>query len=172
MNTFVPISPEAIRDNVFQAIGEAWMLVTAGEPTAFNTMTASWGGWGELWHRHVTFVFVRPQRYTFTFMERAAAFTLSFFPPDYREVLAYCGRVSGRDVDKVAATGLTPLVGPLDTVYFAQARLVLVCRKLYAQDLRGECFVDQAVREETYPRADYHRLYVGEIISVLERKDV
>lgn len=169
MQPFTSVDPTTLRDNVFRAIGEEWMLVTAGTPDHYNTMTASWGGWGELWHRHVAFVFVRPQRYTYQFMERATAFTLSFFPPEYHEALSYCGSVSGRDVDKAAATGLTPVPGPLDTVYFAQARLVLVCRKLYAQDLRAECFVDPLVRAESYPRADFHRLYVGEIVTCLER---
>lgn len=169
MQGFRRMEPTALGENVFRAIGEEWMLVTAGTPAHYNTMTASWGGWGELWHRHVAFVFVRPQRYTFQFMERAAAFTLSFFPPEYREALSYCGSVSGRTVDKAAATGLTPLPAPLDTVTFAQARLVLVCRKLYAQDLRAESFVDPAIIEEVYPRRDFHRLYVGEIVSCWER---
>ncbi len=169
MEAFRSLDPTALQENVFRAIGEEWMLVTAGTPARYNTMTASWGGLGELWHRHVAFVFVRPQRYTFQFMESAPAFTLSFFPPEYREALSYCGRVSGREVDKAAATGLMPVVGPLETVYFAQARLVLVCRKLYAQDLRAECFVDTSVCAEVYPRADFHRLYVGEITACLER---
>jgi len=170
MSGFRTLDPTEMRDNVFRAIGDEWMLVTAGTPKQFNTMTASWGGWGELWHRHVTFVFVRPQRYTFTFMERAGAFTLSFFPPEYRSALEYCGRVSGREVDKMAATGLTPLTGPLDTVYFAQARLVLICRKLYAQDLQQAGFTAPEVCAEIYPRADFHRLYVGEILTCLERE--
>ena len=31
-------------DNVIQLIGKEWMLVTAGDESSFNTMTASWGG--------------------------------------------------------------------------------------------------------------------------------
>ncbi len=164
------IEPEMISDNVFKLIGKDWMLITAGSPDAFNTMTASWGAMGILWGRRVALVVVRPQRYTFEFMERSATFSLSFFDESYRSVLNFCGTHSGRDVDKVAATGLTPLTADDGTIYFAEARLVLVCRKLYAQDLDSEAFIDKAILPEAYPAQDYHRMYVGEIRQVLSRE--
>lgn len=85
------------------------MLVTAGNAEKFNMMTASWGGLGFLWNRPVAFVFIRPQRYTFDFVERNEGFTLSFFGEEYRKVLQLCGTKSGREIDKVAETKLTPL---------------------------------------------------------------
>ena len=72
------IEPTQIADNPIEAIGREWMLVTAGDQKSFNTMTASWGGTGYLWNRPVVFVFVRPERYTYEFIERRDAFTLSF----------------------------------------------------------------------------------------------
>jgi hypothetical protein len=44
MSGFKTIQPQALRDNPFKLIGADWMLITAGTQTAFNTMTASWGG--------------------------------------------------------------------------------------------------------------------------------
>ena len=85
------------------------MLVTAGNAEKFNMMTASWGGLGFLWNRPVAFVFIRPQRYTFDFVERNEGFTLSFFGEEYRKVLQLCGTKSGREIDKVAETKLTPI---------------------------------------------------------------
>lgn len=164
MSEFHAIAPEQLADNVIRLIAEDWMLVTAGPPDNFNTMTASWGGLGHLWNLPVSFVFVRPSRYTYEFMNREAHFTLSFFPAEYREALSYCGTHSGREVDKIAATGLTPVVGESGAVYFAEARLVLECRKLYAQDFTGESFVDVTVRQKMYGVAtDFHRFYVGHI---------
>lgn len=156
-----------LTDNVFKLVGTDWMLVTAGEPADFNTMTASWGGMGILWGLHVAFAFVRPQRYTFGFMESASHFTLSFFDEAYRDVLNYCGTHSGRDVDKMAETGLTPVEAGGAGVVFKEARLALVCRKLYAQDLAAEAFVDKQVMEKVYAARDFHRMYVGEIVQVL-----
>ena len=73
-------------------------------------------------------------------------------------------------MDKVAATGLTPLTADDGTIYFAEARLVLICRKLYAQDLDPEAFIDKAILPEVYPAQDYHRMYVGEVMQVLSRE--
>ncbi len=168
LDGFLSINPSDVTDNVFRLIADDWMLLTAGSLDSFNTMTASWGAMGELWSRKVVFVFVRPQRYTFGFMERSERFTLSFFPGSHRNVLDFCGSRSGRDVDKVAATGLTVVQPGKDTVAFDEARLVLVCRKIYASDLDPSSFIDDSI-EQCYPESDYHRLYIGEIESVFEK---
>ena len=161
---FREIKPYQIKDNVFKLIEQDWMLVTAGKPESFNTMTASWGGFGSLWSRLVCFAFIRPQRYTHRFMENADFFTLSFFEEQYRDVLTLCGTKSGRNVDKVAKTGLTPVFNDHNAVYFLEARIVLLCRKIYAQDIAGAHFIDISVEQEIYPAKDYHRMYVGEIV--------
>lgn len=168
-HTLIEIRPEEIADNPFKLIGRDWMLIAAGTPDAFNMMTASWGALGELWGRRVAFCFVRPHRYTFQFMERATHYTLNFFDESYRHVLDFCGNHSGREVNKAQATGLTPVAGTESAVYFAQARLVLECRKLYAQDLAPDCFVDLTIGPRHYPQRDYHRMYVGEIVRCLAR---
>lgn len=67
-----------MNDNFFEAISKEWMLVTAGTKDKFNTMTANWGGVGYLWNKPVVFVFIRPERYTFEFVENSETFTLSF----------------------------------------------------------------------------------------------
>lgn len=167
---FETVKPERLHENPFQLIGQEWMLVTAGTLGTFNTMTANWGGMGVLWNRPVTFVFVRPQRYTFQFMNRAETFTLSFFERRYREALSFCGSHSGRAVDKMTATGLTPIAVEPDAVTFQQARLVFVCRKLYAQDLEGDAFTVPEVAADIYPSHDYHRLFIGEVLTVLAAK--
>ena len=169
-DNFTEIAPTAIKDNTFKLIGRDWMLVTAGTTAAFNPMTANWGGLGYLWNRDVCFCFVRPQRHTYSLMESADHFTLSFFDKAHRAALDYCGSRSGRDVDKVAATGLTPITDETGAVYFAEARLVLVCRKLYGGDLSGAAFTDPSLPAEIYSKGDFHRMYVGEIVRCLARE--
>ena len=120
-----------------------------------------------MWNTNVTFSFVRPSRYTYTFMEQEKYYTLSFFGADCRRALQFCGSKSGRDVDKVAETGLTP-VFDAPAPYFAEAELVLVCRKLYTQDLDTERLLDPALMAN-YKDGDVHRMYVGEITKVLRR---
>jgi flavin reductase (DIM6/NTAB) family NADH-FMN oxidoreductase RutF len=166
---FQELDPLDLKEKTINLIGREWMLITAGDKNRFNPMTASWGGLGFLWARPVAFVFVRPQRYTFELIEASPAFTLTFFDAGHHNVLSYCGSYSGRDVDKVAETGLTPVVGSTGAVYFEEARLVLECHKLYAQDLQEANFVEHQLVEQHYAARDFHRLYVGEIARVLRR---
>ena len=105
---FREISVEQLKDNPFTLINKDWMLITAGDAEKHNTMTASWGGVGELWGKYVSTIYIRPQRYTLEFVEREEYYSLCFFGPEYRQALSLCGSKSGRDVDKDAATGLTP----------------------------------------------------------------
>lgn len=166
---FESIPPEEIRRSPFTLIADDWFLLTAGSPEkGFNTMTAAWGALGELWSRKTAFVFVRPQRHTMRFMESSGLFTMSFLPGDYREALQFCGTHSGRDVDKPARTGLTPFAPAEGATAFEEAGLILVCRKIHAQDLDPERFLDPSIGE-LYPAGDYHRLYVGEILEVLRK---
>lgn len=166
MNRFKEIKPVEIADNPIHLIGQEWMLITAGTPGDFNTMTASWGAFGELWFKPVCFCFVRPQRYTYAFLEEQAGFTLSFFNEKYKPQLNFCGSRSGREIDKAQACGLTPMAAANGSVFFDQARLVLECSKLYFQDLDPANMLDESVMKN-YPKNDFHRMYVGEITRVL-----
>lgn len=157
--------------NPMTMIAKEWMLVTAGnEKHGYNTMTASWGHLGSIWGHGgglpTAVVYLRPQRYTKEFVDREELFTISVFPEQYKKDLGYLGVVSGRDKDKVAATNLTPVFAD-DTTYFAQAKLVLICRKLYRGTLTEEGFVDKSILADHYPNRDLHDMYIGEIVKVL-----
>ncbi len=91
MAKFIELDPSEITGNVFDRIGKEWMLITAGKPEKYNTMTASWGGLGVLWNANVSFAFVRPSRYTFEFLEREKYYTLSFLGLSQRRALQICG---------------------------------------------------------------------------------
>lgn len=166
MRKFIEIDPLELSDNVFRAVGREWMLITAGREGNLNTMTASWGGLGVLWNANVSFAFVRPSRYTYEFMEREPYYSLSFLDPGGRRPLQYCGAHSGREVDKLAETGLVPRFDA-PSPYFEQARLALICRKMYTADIDPDRFLDPAI-SASYKEGDYHRMYVGEIVKVLQ----
>lgn len=165
MRKWQAVSCESINENVFNLIGKDWMLVSAGTPSEYNTMTASWGGMGVLWKRPVATIYVRPHRYTYEFMEKHDFFTLSFLDEGKRDILRFCGSNSGRDVNKAEKTGLTPVFID-NTVYFEQARLVFVLKKIYFDDINPNNFLDDTIKDN-YPLKDYHRMYVGEIVKAL-----
>lgn len=161
------ITPEEIKRDPFTLIDKDWMLITAEKERKVNTMTASWGGVGIIWNKKVAYIFIRPQRYTKEFVDASERFSLSVLPDSYRKELTYLGRVSGRDEDKIAKTGLK-VAYENNVPYFEESKYVLICRKLYAQDLKGECFIDKSLDPKNYPTQDYHTMYVAEIEEVLE----
>jgi len=156
------IDPYHIDESVFRLLDKDWMLITAGVTGHFNTMTASWGGFGIIWNQPVAFIFVRPPRYTYEFLEKYNWFTLSFFGAGFKDALNFCGSKSGRNIDKVAATGLVPVETDKGNIYFKDARLVFECRKIYFQDLQAVNFLDPGI-ERNYPKKDYHRMYFGKV---------
>ncbi len=161
------INARDIKENPVELIDGDWGLLTAGSENGWNTMTVSWGAIGELWNRDVAIVFVRPQRYTKEFIDSNEYFTLCFFEEEYRKALQLCGTKSGRDIDKAAETGLTPVFSD-KTTYFEQAKLVLICKKIACQDMDPKGFIDKSI-ENNYKNGDYHTTYIGEIVKVLEK---
>lgn len=154
-----------LKDNLVKMISNDWALLTAGKSDNFNTMTVSWGGIGELWNKDVCFVFVRPQRYTYEFMEKNDYFSLSFFGGEYKKELGVCGSKSGRDIDKMAETGFLPIdLG--EAVGFEQAKVNVVLKKLAYQDMKPDGFIDESIMKN-YANNDFHRIYVGEIVKVI-----
>lgn len=163
-----PVHPKSLDLNVFSAIGEKWMLITAGTADKCNTMTASWGGLGVIWGAPAATCYIRPQRYTKEFVDREEYFTLSFFPEEYRKQLSLCGSKSGREVDKVKECGFTVKTAACGAPYFEEAELVLVCRKRFAQDMNPDN-IPEEIKEKWYPEKDYHTLYIGHIVEVLQK---
>ncbi|MBR4889228.1 MAG: flavin reductase [Clostridia bacterium] len=159
----------ALQFNPFEKIGKEWMLITAGDENAHNTMTASWGGLGVIWNKNVSTCYVRPQRHTFGFMENSEFYSLCFFDESYRNALSLCGTLSGRDTDKDKEAGLTCAFHN-GVPYYEEASLVLICRKLYSQFLTEESFADKAVYAKNYPLNDLHKMYIGEITAVLVKE--
>lgn len=162
---FHSISAENLPDNFIDLIDNKWMLISAGNSRSFNTMTASWGSVGVLWNKPVAICFIRPTRYTFEFANRSEIYTLSFFPEEHRKILNYCGSKSGRNVNKILETGLVPLITPNGGITYAQARLCIECRKIYTDDLKPEKIIPSEIDLKHYPRKDYHRMYIGEILD-------
>jgi len=140
-------------------------LLTSGDRESCNTMTIGWCQTGILWSIPVCTVYVRPERYTYQFMESHDYFTVSVLPADRKQDMIVCGTESGRDVDKIAKCGLTVCYGEGDAPYFAEAEWVLVCRKIYVQDMSGDCALTDEVTRHYGPNNGWHRIYTGRIVE-------
>ncbi len=147
---------------------QQWLLLTAGdfEEGRFNAMTVAWGSFGTMWNKPFAQVVVRPQRYTYEFMEDYATFTLCGFPEEYRQALQVLGTKSGRDSDKLLETGITAVAASkVAAPAFQEANLVVECKQMYWDDFDPTHFLDVNI-EKNYPKQDYHRIYFGEIVAI------
>ena len=163
------ISPENAEFNVFKKIGSDWMLISACDESRtdkkLNTMTASWGGFGVLWGKNVFFCFIRPQRFTKEFIDASDTISLSFFNESHRQALTKCGKLSGRDCDKISEAGLTPYIEN-NAVFFKEASVTIVGKKLFAQYIDKNSFIDKSIIDSCYSAGDFHEMYVCEITGI------
>lgn len=146
-----------------------WVLLTAGDfaQGQFNAMTIGWGAIGTMWSKPFAFVAVRHSRYTFEFMEKFDSFTLAAFPDKFHSALSLLGSQSGRDGDKISASGLTPQASKVvKAPSYLEAELLIECQKIYADDLNPAHFLDDSIYRH-YPNRDFHRIYYGEILAAL-----
>jgi flavin reductase (DIM6/NTAB) family NADH-FMN oxidoreductase RutF len=167
----------------FAVWDKTWFLLTAGTlpekspaptppssaqptPRSFNSMTVSWGGLGFMWGKPLAIVVVRPQRHTFEYLDKSPDFTLCAFGESHRATLNFLGTKSGKEIDKLALSGLTPIPGGggANSPAFDQAELILACRKTYWQDLDPKHFLADYI--DPLYRSDYHRIFFGEVLAV------
>ena len=155
-------------DNIkpFDLFNKSWALVTAGPINNHNSMTVSWGELGTLWRKDVATIYIKPCRYTHQFMENNEFFVISFFDEEYRKALSIMGTKSGRDADKDKLSGLTPISHNETTIY-KEAKLTLVCKKIYQHDMVLENIPQEAV-ETYYKEESPHTMYIGEVIEVIK----
>ncbi|MCL1943209.1 MAG: flavin reductase [Candidatus Azobacteroides sp.] len=165
---FKKITPENISNDLFM-INNRWMLVSAGRDSNFNTMTASWGGFGTAWSKPVAFMLIKNTRYTFEFLQKDSVYTLSFFDKKYRDTLQMLGSKSGRDFDKIKKSGFTPLRMPSGAMSFKEADLVIECKKLLSQPIDTSNITSSDVMNWYREEPGVHNIFFGEIIGVWKK---
>ena len=152
--------------DIFTQFDKKWALVTAGNADSFNTMTISWGGMGTIWNKPVATVYVRTSRFTHEFIDNNDYFTISFFPEEYKKTLGVLGSKSGREMDKMHASGLTP-VQVENGITFKEAETTFVCRKLCKQPIELRNMPEDVVN--SFYKADKpHDMYIGEVINIIQ----
>ncbi|MBN2682569.1 MAG: flavin reductase [Bacteroidales bacterium] len=163
---FKKISFEDLNQSTYKLIANDWALLTGGDTSSFNTMTISWGGFGCLWSLPVTFVFVKPERFTFGFMEKSGLYTLSFFDHEkYKDDLRICGTKSGRDGDKLKETKLSLITTPNGLKAFNEAEIIIECEVVYS-DFLDEKGILHEPATKWYNGEKFHKMYVGKVLAV------
>ncbi len=163
-------------DKILQGLSKGALLTTKADGKV-NTMTISWGTLGIEWNQPIFTAFVRHSRYTKTLLQENAQFTVSIPYGQYdKNILAYCGKHSGRDVDKITALGLHMQDGvSVDVPAICELALVLECKAIYIQ-AQDPAAIDQDTDARFYAKAsanegDYHIAYYGQITAAYILQD-
>ncbi len=173
MSIYKEVSIEEVHRSAVDMISNGWMLIVANDAekkSGVNAMTASWGSLGELWYKPVATIYIRPQRHSMHLVDETDRLSLCFPGEEYREAMKVCGRKSGKDTDKLEELGLE--CGEYDGVkYIDGSELVLICKKLYVDDIKEENFISEATPERCYKIKDFHRFYILEIEKTLVKSE-
>lgn len=155
---------------ILEQTGKGALLTTKADGKV-NTMTIGWGTLGIEWGTPICTVFVRESRYTKELLDKNPEFTVNIPYGAYdKSILSLCGTRSGRDVDKIAALGLT-LEEPekISVPAIKELPLTLECRVIYKQDqdpaaMNAE-ILSHYPKTPEFPNGDYHTAYYGEILA-------
>ena len=164
-----PINPLEQANRILTALPKGVLLTTKAEGTT-NTMVIGWGTLGIEWGKPIFIAYVRESRFSRTLLDKNPEFTVNIpAQPLSKEIIAVCGRQSGRDVDKFAACGLTPEEPEAVSVPgILQCPLTLECKVLYRRE-QDPALIPQDILDKAYgPQGDYHTVYYGEIVSAYE----
>lgn len=166
LSGFRHITPDKIPGNIIKLLSDA-TLITSGSGENVNVMTASWGGLGVFWEKPVAFTFLGAQRYSITTMDKGDTYTISFYTETYKDAIQYCGSTSGRNEDKIKGSGLTPIKTPSGATAFAEAWMILECKKMIAQPLSQDAITDRTSdAAKKWNGKELHKMYIGEILNV------
>ncbi len=136
-----------------------------------NAMTIGWGSPGVVWGRPIFIVYVRPSRHTFGNIEATGEFVVNVPSEGMQQSVLYCGQMSGRDVDKFAERGLTPVEAhTVRAPLIAECKRFYECRAVHVNDLVDAAIADD-IRQQFYPEGDFHRLYFGQVLRAAERAE-
>ena len=146
-------------------------ILSAGNKDSHNSCVIGWGLLGVAWSKPLFIVYVKPDRYTYQFMETTEFFTVNFIKKSLYKKFRIYGNKSGRDINKEEESGAQIQYLDNGGITFKEAEEVYVCKvmaKTYfdEKNLSKEIidFYDKAsglFKQTKEP----HGVYIGEIIA-------
>lgn len=154
-------------DELFvQKLSNNWALVASGTTDNYNVMTVNWGGIGFLWNKPVIFIFIRPERYTYEFIEKYDYFSLSFLKDDFSKVHEICGMKSGRYINKAKEADLKPIITQNDCILFEQSKISVECKKIYSHQMSQSNYENNEFHSMIKAKGSDHKMYIAEIVDI------
>lgn len=125
------------------------VLVSCGTAEHSNLVTVAWTG-TLCTNPALAYISLRPERYSYNLVRDTMEFTINLTTEQMARAVDWCGVKSGRDFDKWAETGLTPVPGKL-----------VRCPSIEQSPLSIECRVREIVDLGS------HHMFIGEVLDLL-----
>ena len=146
-------------------------IVSAGTKESHNSCVIGWGLLGVAWSKPLFIVYVKPDRYTYQFMEKSDYFTVSFIKKSLYKKFRIYGNKSGRDINKEEESGAQIQFLDNGGITFKEAEEVYVCKIMAKIQLEDKNLSPEII--EFYDKASTlfkqtkqpHGVYIGEIIG-------
>ena len=142
----------------------AFLTTKAGDKV--NSMVIGWGHIGIIWARPTFICYVRESRFTKELLDANPEFTINVPVNGFdKNAFAICGSRSGRDMDKIAESGLTLVDSEKVSVPgIKEYPLTLECKVIYRQE-QDPSVIPENILNQFYSAGDYHTMYIGEIVD-------
>ena len=160
-----PVDVMACAEEALRMLRTTGLLVNSvGADGAANTMTIGWWLLGWFYHdRPMSVIAIRPACHTFKLLDEVGEFVVSVPTDSIREAVAFCGRESGRDVDKFRATGLTAVASVhVRPPSIRECPLNIECRIYHKQRPPHMLLTPEHRRA---PVEAQHTIYFGEVVG-------
>jgi len=131
-----------------------WVVATYDKNGRANAMTAAWGGVANSTPPSI-FVAIRPDRYTYENILAKREFTICIPSEEYVREADYFGLESGRETNKIEASGLTAVKAEkVNAPYIAEFPMHLECKLADRMNLGS------------------HFVIIGQIVDVKAREEI
>ncbi|MCR4561659.1 MAG: flavin reductase family protein [Bacilli bacterium] len=144
------------------------VLVRDKEKGKVNPITIGWGSIGVLWGKPCCTIFIHESRYSKHLLDEEDFFSVCFLPKEQKKMVAYFGKFSGRDVDKIKESGLEVVDG--DYPFLKDSELVIFCKKV-GQTKFDESKISLPDIKNWCQQSGVHSIYFGEIVKVIVRDE-
>ncbi|MCC8019058.1 MAG: flavin reductase family protein [Rikenellaceae bacterium] len=169
---FRSIDIREVEEDLFTLVNSDFTVITSGTLPAYNSMIASWGGWGVMFDRPVTWCFLRSNRYTLQVIMENGTYTMSYFDEEYKGDIMLFGTRSGPE--KMKEHNLTAVETPDGNITYKEAKIVIECSTAAITTVSPDDFRDEESRkfivDAHTETGEYHKLVFGDITKVWVRK--
>lgn len=161
-NATMPNYKKITKDKIPAKLQNEWTLVTSGSKNSANVIPALWGGTGSMGTSAVAFSLLNQTQGGVRILDKEDTYVISFYTEIYQDALAKFSTTGGSVEDQIKESGLTPIQTPSGATTFAEAWMIIECKKGTAQPSAKAAVAGADMMNKD----NYTQTYIGEILNI------